>query len=68
MRIFQVYGNGENPSRFWPSLKHCALNGSDFDMTLAEQVRDFIEVKDVAKMILDEALTDHHDARIRNVM
>lgn len=47
-RIFQVYGEGEQASRLWPSLKLAAMNGSDFPMTLGEQVRDFIDVKDVA--------------------
>lgn len=47
-RIFQVFGEGEQASRLWPSLRSAALNGIDFPMTLGEQVRDFIDVKDVA--------------------
>lgn len=51
-RIFQVYGDGENENRFWPSLKKAALSGEDFYMSHGNQIRDFIEVKDVAKKLL----------------
>ncbi len=54
LRIFQVFGEGEAEERLWPSLRKAALTGSDFPMTLGEQIRDFIDVKEVAKCILDE--------------
>lgn len=54
LRIFQVYGEGELETRFWPSLKKAALEGNDFQMTQGEQVRDFIDVVDVAKWFVDE--------------
>jgi nucleoside-diphosphate-sugar epimerase len=47
-RIFQVYGEGELETRFWPSLCKAALSGEDFPMSPGLQVRDFIDVKDVA--------------------
>ena len=56
-RIFQVYGLGEAESRFWPSLKKAAESGADFPMTEGEQVRDFVNVSDVAKQLL-EACTE----------
>ena len=52
-RIFQVYGEGEAENRLWPSLRRVALVGEDFEMTLGEQVRDFIPVEQVAKSLLD---------------
>lgn len=52
MRIFQVYGEGEQESRFWPSLRKAALEGEDFPMSEGEQVRDFINVTDVAKSLV----------------
>ncbi len=55
MRIFQVFGEGEAESRLWPSLKKRALAGEDFPMTKGEQIRDFIEVTDVAIKFLDLA-------------
>ena len=54
LRIFQVYGEGELETRFWPSLKKVALEGKDFPMTKGEQIRDFIYVKDVAKRFVEE--------------
>jgi nucleoside-diphosphate-sugar epimerase len=49
LRIFQVFGEGESPSRLWPSLRDAALSGSDYPMTMGEQIRDFISVEEVAK-------------------
>jgi nucleoside-diphosphate-sugar epimerase len=54
LRIFQVYGNGEDKNRFWPSLKRAAQEGLDFSLTSGEQVRDFINVKDLVKLIFEE--------------
>lgn len=51
-RLFQVYGLGEADSRFWPSLKKAALAGEDFKLTEGEQVRDFVNVSDVAQQLL----------------
>lgn len=53
LRIFQVYGEGEQASRFWPSLRKAAQNGADFPMSAGEQVRDFIEVSQAAAQILE---------------
>lgn len=50
-RIFQVYGEGEAIGRLWPSLKFAAENRLDFDMTMGEQIRDFIYVKDLVKIL-----------------
>lgn len=47
-RIFQVFGEGESETRLWPSLKRAATAGTDFPMTAGEQLRDFINVTDVA--------------------
>lgn len=57
LRIFQVYGDGENENRFWPSLKKAALNGYDFPMSSGEQIRDFIHVSKVCEQFVD-ALSD----------
>jgi len=55
LRIFHVYGEGEAETRLWPSLEKAALSGDDFPMTKGEQVRDFMEVSEVAKCFLNEA-------------
>ena len=54
LRIFQVFGEGDDPARLWQSLRIAAMNGKDFSMTLGEQIRDFISVEDVAKKFVEE--------------
>ena len=56
LRLFQVYGEGELKTRLWPTLKDKAIKGEDLKMTFGEQIRDFIKVEDVAKLILSESL------------
>lgn len=48
LRIFQTYGEGEAEGRFWPSLRAAASSGNDMEMTTGEQIRDFMNVVDVA--------------------
>lgn len=52
LRIFQVFGEGEAPTRFWPSMRAAALEGRDFAMSAGVQVRDFIAVEEVARQFL----------------
>jgi nucleoside-diphosphate-sugar epimerase len=54
LRIFQVFGEGEDPKRLWPSLRRAALAGEDYPMTLGQQVRDFISVEAVAQRFVSE--------------
>lgn len=56
MRLFQVYGPGEQETRLWPSLCRAAKAGRNFAMTKGEQVRDFIHVEKVASILLQECL------------
>lgn len=58
LRPFHVYGEGEATTRFWPSLKKAALSGVDFEMTLGEQIRDFVPVERVAEAFLNLASRD----------
>lgn len=52
LRIFQAYGEGESPTRFWPSLRAAALKGLDFSMSTGDQVRDFINASEVAEQFI----------------
>ncbi|MEY2914836.1 MAG: hypothetical protein RLZZ184_4145 [Cyanobacteriota bacterium] len=69
LRIFQVYGEGEAAGRLWPSILKAALDGDDYNMTLGEQVRDFINVKQVAQYFVDELKKSPQDGvpSIQNV-
>jgi nucleoside-diphosphate-sugar epimerase len=51
LRLFHVYGEGENEFRFWPSLKKAALNNLDFELTLGQQYRDFMNVEEAINKI-----------------
>lgn len=52
LRIFSAFGDGQYKSNFWPSLRDAAFQGRDFEMTLGEQVRDYVPVDQVAKSFL----------------
>lgn len=69
-RPFHVFGEGEHPSRFWPSLVAAAKEGLDFPMTEGSQIRDFIHVSEVAASLLDSCLfvsQSHAVIRLRNI-
>jgi nucleoside-diphosphate-sugar epimerase len=53
VRPFQVFGPGEAYERFWPSLCKAATSGNDFPMSKGEQIRDFVQVEDVAAEIVE---------------
>ena len=68
LRLFQIYGEGELQTRLWPTLKEKALKGEDLEMTYGEQIRDFIKVEDVAKIILEESVNmKENTISIKNV-
>ena len=67
MRIFQVYGKGEASERLWPSLIRAAKNGDDFEMTKGEQIRDFIDVRKVSEILLNECLNQENKVIIKNI-
>lgn len=52
LRIFNAYGEGQNPTNLWPSLIRAAKQAEDFSMTPGEQIRDFIHVQDVAYQLI----------------
>lgn len=52
-RIFSAYGEGQFEGNLWPSLKKAALSGDDFRMTAGGQIRDFIDVREVASWFVD---------------
>ena len=60
-RIFYPYGDGQNPNSLLPSLLQALERGDQtFAMSSGRQVRDFIDVQDVARALLTLAV--HQEA------
>ena len=53
MRIFPVYGPGENKKRLYPSLLRAAKKGDDFFIKNPFETRDFTNVQFVSKILFD---------------
>jgi len=51
LRPFQIYGPGESKNRLFPQILEAAREGRDLKLTPGDQVRDFMEVRDVAQLI-----------------
>lgn len=56
LRPFQIYGPGEGEKRLYPQILDAARHGKDLPLTEGNQVRDFMDVRDAAKMILGYAM------------
>jgi nucleoside-diphosphate-sugar epimerase len=69
LRIFSAYGEGQFIGNFWPSLKEAAQSGADFKMTLGEQIRDYMPVEDVVKLLISasELKEIPHQILVENV-
>jgi len=52
LRLFTVFGEGQNPGNLWPSMHRAALAGEDFPMSPGEQISDFVPVEEVARAFL----------------
>jgi len=65
-RIFYPFGHGQNPNSLLPSLKRAIEEGhSLFPMSSGRQIRDFVHVDQVAKVLL-ELITNSNAAGIYN--
>jgi len=53
MRIFFVYGSGENKKRLYPSMLRAAKSGNNFFIKNPLETRDFTNVKFVSKILFD---------------
>ncbi|WEX85971.1 NAD(P)-dependent oxidoreductase [Sinorhizobium garamanticum] len=56
-RLFYLYGEGEDERRFVPYLRKCLAAGQRADLTQGLQVRDFLEVSEAARMIVDTSVS-----------
>ena len=55
IRLFNVYGIGQNESNFWPSLLKAAKEGKDFEIKKSNYIRDFVKVEDASKFIIEQS-------------
>ena len=51
VRPFGVFGSGEGKNRLAPSIIYHGIYGIPLDLTKGEQIRDFVDVKDVVSCI-----------------
>lgn len=61
-RLFYLYGEGENERRLVPYIRRQLEAGQEVLLTRGDQVRDFLDVKDAARMIADVALGQQQGA------
>lgn len=55
-RLFYLYGEGEDERRLVPYLHKQLSNGKVAELTSGKQIRDFLDVSEVGKMIVDVAV------------
>ena len=67
VRPFGVYGPGQRPPAFLPTLILSALQGCDFPMTQGNQVRDLIYVEDVVAGMLRAATVPGIEGQLFNL-
>jgi nucleoside-diphosphate-sugar epimerase len=61
-RLFYLHGEGEPEQRLVPYVRRQLAAGEDVLLSRGNQVRDFMDVKDAARMIVDTALSDREGA------
>ena len=52
IRLFLVYGPGQNSERFFPQIINGCLSGDNFPVSMGEQLRDFCYIDDITRGIL----------------
>lgn len=58
IRLFYLYGEGENPTRLIPYVRSQVSQGKFVDLTSGEQIRDFMDVVEVGKQIAKISLSN----------
>lgn len=69
-RIFSAYGEGQFEKNLWPSLQKSAINGEDFYIKNAENIRDFVSVQDVVNAFINDLnldMTEDFTPRVKNI-
>lgn len=55
-RLFYLFGEGEDARRLVPYIRSCLSSGKHAELTSGNQIRDFLDVRDAAGMIVESAL------------
>jgi len=55
-RLFYLYGEGEDARRLVPYLRAKLAAGEPAELTSGNQIRDFLDVRDAARLIVETAL------------
>lgn len=55
-RLFYLYGEGEDERRLVPYLRKRLMSGEPAELTSGNQIRDFLDVGEAGRMIVDVAL------------
>ena len=57
-RLFYLYGEGEDDRRLVPYIRSMLSAGMPVKLTLGYQVRDYLDIKDAAKLIVNTAMSN----------
>jgi nucleoside-diphosphate-sugar epimerase len=52
LRLFYTFGVGQNPKSLLSQLQQAIANNEDFNMSLGEQLRDYLPIENVVKYIM----------------
>lgn len=61
-RLFYLYGEGEDARRLVPTLRAKLAAGEPVELTRGTQIRDFLDVREAGRKIVDIALGDRQGA------
>lgn len=61
-RLFYLFGEGEDERRFVPYVRKQLSRGQAVELTAGTQVRDFLDVAEAARQIVEIAASDHSGA------
>jgi dTDP-6-deoxy-L-talose 4-dehydrogenase (NAD+) len=66
-RLFYLYGDGQAAGSLYPQIKRAVVKGDrSFDMSQGEQLRDYLPVSEMVKLLVELALTQE-DVGVVNV-
>ncbi|MEL0082824.1 MAG: NAD(P)-dependent oxidoreductase [Gammaproteobacteria bacterium] len=58
-RLFYLYGEGEDPRRLVPYIRNSLKAGKVANLGTGNQIRDYLNVREAGRMIVEEALGDN---------